>query len=152
MKWTKDSIRSILERDDRAVLKGLLRIYSLQTATEQAIENTNQHNGVGFSGYDAPFLTSLAKGYIQYGRLTEKQMKHLRKKILRYAGQLARIANGEITCPPLPGIKYHKQYVTQPDKIITVPVPTMKEYEDEERKAIQEEPVESKKELRPLEW
>jgi hypothetical protein len=135
VKWTKDTIKGLLQNDDKAVLKGLLRIFSLQTATEQAVEYTKEHNGVGFSGYDAEFLTSLAKGYIQYGRLTEKQMIHLRKKILRYAGQLAKIANGEIDCPPLPAVR-KRQRIVKPENIIVVPDP---KYKYEERAAIQDE-------------
>lgn len=137
MKYTKEYIRTLLEQSDAAVLKGLLRVYSLQTVAERNAEHNTLHNGVGFSSFDAKFLTSLAKSYIKYGRLTEKQMVFARKKMIRYAGQLARVANGEIICPPLPGIRYSGgQVIDQPEKIIVVPVPS--NYEDEERKAIQE--------------
>ena len=150
MKWTKDAIREMLRKSDKAVLKGLLRIYSLQTATEQETEHTKEHNGVGFSGYDAEFMTSLAKGYIQYGRLTEKQMVHARKKMLRYASQLARIANGDIVCPPLPDVKQFrtKARVVKPTNIVVVPVP--KDDAQLEREAIQEE--EQVTARKPLVW
>jgi len=139
VKYTKEMIQDMLAHSDKAVLKGLLRIYSLQTASEQDVEYTKEHNGVGFSGYDGNFMTSLAKGFIQYGRLTPKQMVHARKKMKRYAGQLAKIANGEIECPPLPQPRGHKFTSTPPAKT----------YEEIEREAIQEE---SKLLKQPLEW
>lgn len=95
-KWNKENISELLQKSDKAVLRGLKVIYSLQTESEKEIETTHFHNGVGFTGSDAQFLTSLAKSYEHYGKLTEKQMIFLRKKIMKYAGQLARVSNGEI--------------------------------------------------------
>jgi hypothetical protein len=94
--WTKEEIKEMLGRNDKAVLRGLMAIYNLQTADEQALQATAHHNGVGFSGCDAELLSSFAVNYTKYGRLTEKQMAILRNKIKKYAGQLTKIANGEI--------------------------------------------------------
>lgn len=147
MTYSKEYIKDLLANSDKAVLKGLLRIYSLQTATEQAMETTRQHNGVGFTGFDGEIMTSLAKFYIRTGFLTPKQMKLVRKKMQRYAGQLAKIANGEIQTPPLPVVNKLRggQKVVKPQNVIHVP----ESYEDEERLAIQEEEYTPKQ---PLRW
>ena len=94
--WKADEIKDMLRSNDRAVVRGIARIYELQTSAEQTAESTHNKNGVGFGAFDAPFLTSLAK-QIKNGRtLTGNQLKFARPKMLKYAGQLARIANGEI--------------------------------------------------------
>jgi hypothetical protein len=91
--YTKDQIKTMLETRNVAVIKGILAIFAYQTATEQTVEETNQSNGVGFNGVDAPIMSSFAK-QLQNGRtLSEKQMVLARKRIIKYAGQLLRIAN-----------------------------------------------------------
>lgn len=96
-KWNRDNIRELLEKSDRAVLRGIVVIHSLQTASEQASHMTNEWNQVGWTGFDAEFMSSLADQIRDKGGLTPKQMEYARKKILRYARQLAKIANGQIT-------------------------------------------------------
>jgi hypothetical protein len=95
-KWNKDNIRELLEQSNKAVLRGILVIHSLQTDSEQASHTTHIYNGVGWTGYDAEFMSSLADQIRDKGFLTEKQMVYARKRILRYAGQLAKVANGLI--------------------------------------------------------
>lgn len=94
--WKKEEIRKLFEENDKAVERGLVVVYSLQTAYEQAVHSTIEHNGVGFNANDAEFLTSLAQSVLQYGSLTPKQLKFGRKRMLKYAGQLAKVANGQI--------------------------------------------------------
>lgn len=93
-KWTKEEIRRLLESRDDAVVRGLIVLYSLQTSEEQSEDRTVEKNNVGFNALDAEFLSSLARYAEKRGMLTEKQMYYARKRILKYAGQLARIANG----------------------------------------------------------
>ena len=95
-KWTREQIKEKLETDDQWLCRGLLAIYKKQTENEKANEVTNQRNGVGFSRIDAMFLTSLAKNFTKWGRLTKGQKFCLRKSMLKYSGQLSRIANKEI--------------------------------------------------------
>ena len=95
-KWKKEDIRKLLETNDVAVIKGLIRIYELQTSDERAWETTHNLNGVGFSGFDGEFMTKVAKFFLKNGYVTEKQFKFIKKKMMRYAGQLAKLANGEI--------------------------------------------------------
>lgn len=94
--WTKEEIKVLLERNDTAVCRGLVTLFNLQTQDERNDEHTKYHNGVGFTGVDAEFLTSLARQYQDRGFLTPKQIVYGRKKILKYAGQLAKVANGQI--------------------------------------------------------
>jgi hypothetical protein len=95
--WTRELIRERLEINDSWVKRGILSIFNLQTESEQASECTAEDNGVGFSGCDAELMSSFAKQLLQRGSLSPKQMGWARKKMLKYAGQLAKIANGEIT-------------------------------------------------------
>jgi hypothetical protein len=95
-KWNKEKIRFMLETDNRWLFKGLMAIYNRQTEDEKATELTHHHNMIGFNGVDANLLTSYAKQYKERGFLTKGQIDWCRKKMLKYAGQLAKIANGEI--------------------------------------------------------
>lgn len=97
----KKFIQDLLARQDEvgveAIFRGLLRIYQLQTISEQTAEYTSDDNGVGFTGFDGEFLTSLAKQFIKNGSLSIGQFTHLKKSMKKYAGQLLKIAMGEIT-------------------------------------------------------
>lgn len=93
--WTPETIREKLAADDRWVERATVAIYERQTASEQAVQETNEHNGRGYNGTDATLMSSFAE-QIKRGRsLSPKQMVYARKKIMKYAGQLARIANGK---------------------------------------------------------
>jgi len=91
--WTKEEIREKLVESDNWVEKGLLAIYKYQTESEKSSEQTIDKNNVGFNGVDGGIMSSFAKWVLKGRKLTIKQMKITRKKILKYSGQLARIAN-----------------------------------------------------------
>jgi hypothetical protein len=93
LKWNRENVREKLMTDDRWLYRGLMTIYSRQTADEQQSGYTVEDNGIGFNGVDADFLTQMARSYEQYGRLTPKMLEVTRKLMLKYAGQLARVAN-----------------------------------------------------------
>lgn len=95
MPYTKDQIKTMLQTRDIAVAKGVLAIYAYQTAVEQAAEGTTEDNGVGFNGADAPILSSFAKQLQQGRTLSAKQLAIARRKIVKYAGQLVKIANSK---------------------------------------------------------
>lgn len=82
-----------LGRED-AALRALMAIYNNQTSEEQKTESLTVRNGVGFTGMDTKFLTSLAKQYLANGKLSVTQMKYLLKKIQKYAGQLVESSIG----------------------------------------------------------
>lgn len=86
--WTKEAIKDLLKRSDKAVERGILRIYSFQTDEEKYIGMTKTVNGKGFSKFDVEILSSFALQLRQGRHLTEKQMYKARPKICKYAGQL----------------------------------------------------------------
>jgi hypothetical protein len=70
-------------------IKGLVRIYQEnQTSDEQVAKTTSHDNGIGFTGCDAGFLSSLAEQYLRRGDLSDKQMSFVFKKMPKYAGQV----------------------------------------------------------------
>lgn len=91
--FTKDAyetaLRAQLGTIKEQAIKGLLRIYEYQTEDEQQCGAVTHYNGVGFTGMDAEFLTSLAQQYQQKGYLSDKQLSYLFKKMPKYSGQLA---------------------------------------------------------------
>jgi hypothetical protein len=85
-------IRSALAVNVNWAQHGVLRIFENQTADEQSCEETQDNNGIGFTGSDANILSSFAK-QLQRGRsLSSKQMDILFKKMPKYAGQLERVS------------------------------------------------------------
>ncbi len=107
--WTKEEIRELLDRNNVAVIKGLVRIYEFQTDAERIYDDTIEDNGVGFSGIDGEILTSIANQFLKWGSITEKQFAVVKKKMVKYAGQLTKIANDEIV-----GFVSHKKIDIKP--------------------------------------
>jgi hypothetical protein len=91
--WTKPDILEMLSSNDKAVWRAVHALYRKQTPTEQESEQTHEKNNRGFNGVDAPILTSFAKQFEQRGWLSNKQTDLARKKLIKYANQLAAIAN-----------------------------------------------------------
>ena len=92
---TIEIVRELLRTNDRAVARAIWVLYERQTLDEQLSYETVEDNGVGFNALDAGFLTSLAQQAHKRGFLTPKQIAAGRKAVMKYAGQLVRIANGE---------------------------------------------------------
>lgn len=115
-KWTKEDIKAMLENNPNAVKKGLVTIYKLQTADERETRTTRHENGVGFTGADAEFMTGLAKQFLAKGYLTEKQFACVKKNMMKYAGQLAKVANGQIVVPDLADVPVYKAPVPKPQR------------------------------------
>jgi len=92
--YTKESIKELLLTNDKAVARGVLAIFKHnQTEQEQVRKHTMVYNGIGFNSVDSRFLSSVAKFYEDKKFLTPKQLDCTRKKLLKYSGQLAEIAN-----------------------------------------------------------
>lgn len=91
--WTKENMKEILAKYDDQVCKAVVKIYEYQTADEQRAGETKENNGVGFNGADAQIMSSFAEFYKKRGYLSPKQLMIARKKIMKYAAQLAKIAN-----------------------------------------------------------
>ena len=98
--WTKEEIKVLLEKSTVAVERGIVRIFQLQTEDEQADKQTKHHNGVGFSGVDANFGTYLARWVMGGNHLDGKFLTKARHLTKKYAGQLVKIANGELNGVP----------------------------------------------------
>tara|TARA_Y100000758_G_scaffold193551_1_gene137904 strand:- start:9 stop:311 length:303 start_codon:yes stop_codon:yes gene_type:complete len=92
LKHYKQIIKNGIESNDRFLCDSLVKVYELQTPAEQNWGVTAELNGVGFTGVDAEFASSLAKQYIDKGYLSPKQMVFARKIMPKYSGQLSRIA------------------------------------------------------------
>lgn len=102
----QEELRGLLTTNDKAVCRAVVAIWHKQTDAEKDVQQTKDHNGVGFNSVDSVILSSFAEQIIRnhgLGRpklLTDKQMEYARKKIIKYAGQLAVIAEekGRKTC------------------------------------------------------
>jgi len=95
--WTKDEIKSRLAVSTIWLERGILAVYDKQTLFEQEAEDTTENNKMGFSSFDAGYLSYVAK-YLKNGKhLSGHHVEKARKRMLKYSGQLAKIANGEIT-------------------------------------------------------
>jgi hypothetical protein len=94
--WTKDEIKHLLDTSPKMVYRSVVKIFEKQTEDEQRAETTSHHNGVGFNGIDAEIMSSFAKQIMRGKKLSDKQYAIAHKKIKKYAGQLTKIANGEL--------------------------------------------------------
>jgi hypothetical protein len=93
MAYTKEQIQEMLKTKDKAVIRGILALYERQTRDEQTTKDTKHRNGVGFNSADASLLSSFAEQFKRRGFLSSKQIDWARKKLMKYARQLADIAN-----------------------------------------------------------
>jgi hypothetical protein len=91
--WSKEEIKHHINTNDTQLERALLLLYNRQTEDERTQQTTSHHNGIGFNGVDAPFLSSCAEGLKKHGRLTPKQIAPVRKAMQKYIGQLTEIAN-----------------------------------------------------------
>jgi hypothetical protein len=94
--WTPDEIREKLETDIRWLERAVVAIWDRQTTDEQLAETTKHHNARGFSAPDARYLSYVTMWIKAGNRLSKGHVERVRNRMLKYAGQLARIANGEI--------------------------------------------------------
>ena len=91
--YTKEEIKTLLSKSNKAVERGILAIYGKQTVVEQVTESTLYGNGIGFSAFDANRGSYYAE-WIKKGRhLTGEHIEKGRKIITKYSKQLADIAN-----------------------------------------------------------
>lgn len=91
--WTEDEIKELVQTNDKVLYGALKKLYDCQTEDEKCTGKTKEHNGAGFNGIDAQFLTSAADFLGRSGFLTDKQKVIVRKKLVKYTKQLTRLAN-----------------------------------------------------------
>jgi hypothetical protein len=100
MKLTQKTVTSYVRHqlgtNPAWAVKALVRIFQEnQTEQEQAAEVTKEDNGIGFTGTDGSFLSSLAKQQLARGSLSEKQMVFVFKKMPKYHAQVIKMSNQE---------------------------------------------------------
>jgi hypothetical protein len=93
--WTVEEIKDRLQNSNKMVSLSLIKIYEKQTEDERSAELTKYRNGMGFNAKDAKFGTSLAKVVERGGVLSERQIDCARRILIKYSGQLTKIANSE---------------------------------------------------------
>jgi len=86
-----DHIRKMLGQSANWANRGLIRIFENQTADEQNMEDTVEHNGIGFTGVDGHIMSSFAKQILNKRTMSQKQQAIIFKKMPKYAGQLERM-------------------------------------------------------------
>lgn len=94
--WTPEDIRTKLQTDDRWLFKGIVALFERQTDQEKKVEDARITNNQGFNKPDSHKLTYYAKWILKHGALTGFHLEDARKRVLKYSGQLTKIANKEI--------------------------------------------------------
>lgn len=101
---TKDSLNQMLNNPNptyvmHVVGRALVAIFRYQTEQEQSTNQTNNLNGVGFSGADAKSGSLTAKSYLKTKKLEQWQVDKWLKigkngypRLCRYSEQLDKIA------------------------------------------------------------
>lgn len=93
-KNTVSYVKQMLATNKVWATKALVRIYQEnQTTDEQMAKTTSHDNGIGFSGVDAAFASSLAEQYLKRGGLSDKQMGFVFKIMPKYAGQVVKMSD-----------------------------------------------------------
>lgn len=85
--WRK-YITDLLNRSDKAVVKGLIVIYGNQEEHEKQAHRSIEHNNVGFSSYDAPVILPIAEVAAAGFRLSPESIKIARPIVKKYWRQL----------------------------------------------------------------
>lgn len=88
VEWTQERVKTNMQNSDKALIKGLLLVYSNQTSSEQAHGDTHLLNSVGFNSADATFLSSIALWVQTNQKLSDRQIFRTRTKMLKYSKQI----------------------------------------------------------------
>jgi len=91
-RMTKEYVKMRLKEPKQAI-RALVKIYSFQTAEEKATESSRCNNKMGFTGYDAEFLSKLAKQYQEKNWLSKKQIKVVTDIMPKYWRQIVESSN-----------------------------------------------------------
>lgn len=93
--WTRDMIDALISVNDRAVERGIVQLFNLQTSDERRAECTKLNNGVGFNSCSARSGTYYAKWVLSGKHLTGAHLEKARKIVLKHSRQLVDIANAQ---------------------------------------------------------
>lgn len=100
---TRESLAQMLAQASPAkqiaiVGRAMVALFNRQTEDEQSINDTREHNRIGFSGADAKSGSLTAKAYLKHGTLQDWQVQRWLKisrgwpRLCKYAKQLNEIA------------------------------------------------------------
>ena len=81
-------IKSKLLTDDDFLEKSVINLYHCQTSREQELGFTVSRNGKGFNMTDSFRLSKIAIRLIKGSHLSDKELKAVRKRMVKYARQL----------------------------------------------------------------
>jgi hypothetical protein len=95
IKQQQEFLKSKLQSDVNWANRALFKIYEFQTDQEKNAMNTQEYNGVGFTGFDGEILTSLINFYLANGYFTKKQQELVLRKMPKYWKQVLRISDKE---------------------------------------------------------
>lgn len=85
-------IANMLETNPVAIDRAIVAIYKRQTSDEQVSHATSHSNGIGFTGFDAEYMSNLAQFAIRTGFLTPKQRGAVKERLKKYWRQLCEVA------------------------------------------------------------
>lgn len=92
-------LRFMLSTDQAWAEKAIVTIHKFQTASERTCETTTDANGVGFGAFDARSGSYLAKWIMSGKHLNGKFLERAFRIAPKYADQLRRVADKEISVP-----------------------------------------------------
>lgn len=98
--YQKEDILSLIKNRDDAVIQGILTLYENQVCWEKHNRLASIKNGRGFNKFDAKRLSELAEGFKCDREPTKREISIARRKLIKYAGQLAKITNHVRQLPP----------------------------------------------------
>lgn len=93
--WSENQINDLLCTNNRAVIRGLLAIDKGHKENNLALQEGKELNNIDFNHEDYDLFISFVDFYNNYGYLSPKQIKILRKELMKYIPQLTMIANKE---------------------------------------------------------
>lgn len=99
--YTRAQIDALLEKSNKAVEVGIVRLNQLQTADERAAFDTKYHNDIGFQSCYARKGTYMANWVLSGQPLSGKWLEQARKICLRHSRQLVDLANKVIELPDI---------------------------------------------------
>jgi SNF2 family DNA or RNA helicase len=86
-----DRIKDLIKNDSEYTVGALISLFNMQTADEAKTNSTAHQNDFGFNAFDAPILSDISKYYLNKGFLSDKQIRLVRSKLIKYVNQLATI-------------------------------------------------------------
>ena len=86
--FTKEYIQEKLTSDKRWIERALVVLHDRQTADEQANMATSNNNGMGFTAFDAGYLSYCAEWVKRGNRINDKHAEKCGKSLKKYWKQI----------------------------------------------------------------